>query len=81
MGLVASLLGGLAVGVAYYATQVLLVNDLNMAHPQWPILVYGAAAGLLGSLLDSFLGAHMQYSGRKDSICRLLSTSYILIVL
>ncbi|XP_034382606.1 transmembrane protein 19 isoform X2 [Cyclopterus lumpus] len=68
VGLVASLLGGLVVGVAYYATQLLLVDDLNMAHPQWPIVVYGGVAGLLGSLLDSFLGAHMQYSGFDASI-------------
>lgn len=63
MGLVASFLGGLVVGGAYFATQLLLVNDLDLVNPQWPIVVYGGVAGLVGSLLDSFLGAHMQYSG------------------
>lgn len=63
VGLVASFLGGLVVGAAYFLTQLLLVNDLNMADPQWPLVVYGGVAGLLGSMLDSFLGAHMQYSG------------------
>lgn len=62
--MVASFLGGAAVGVAYFVTQLLLVSDLHLADPQWPIVVYGGAAGLLGSMLDSFLGAHMQYSGR-----------------
>lgn len=62
-GLIASFLGGLVVGVAYFVTQLLLVNDLNMADPQWPLVLYGGVAGLLGSMLDSFLGAHMQYSG------------------
>lgn len=63
IGLVASFLGGLVVGVVYFVTQLLLVNDLHMADPQWPIIVYGGVAGLAGSMLDSFLGAHMQYSG------------------
>lgn len=63
VGLVASFLGGLVVGATYFLTQLLLVNDLNTADPQWPLIVYGGVAGLLGSMLDSFLGAHMQYSG------------------
>lgn len=65
VGLVASFLGGLAVGVAYFLTQLLLVSDLHLADPQWPIMVYAGVAGLLGSMLDSFIGAHMQYSGRS----------------
>lgn len=51
------------VGVAYFVTQLLFVGELHMADPQWPVIVYGGVAGLLGSMLDSFLGAHMQYSG------------------
>lgn len=56
------------VGAAYFVTQLLLVNDLHMADPQWPIIMYGGVAGLLGSMLDSFLGAHMQYSGSYISV-------------
>lgn len=41
----------------------MFVNDLEIAAPQWPIILYGAMAGLLGSILDSYLGAIMQYSG------------------
>ncbi|KAK9525957.1 hypothetical protein VZT92_016622 [Zoarces viviparus] len=73
VGLVASFLGGLVVGVAYYVTQLLLVDDLNLVNPQWPIMVYGGVAGLLGSMLDSFLGAHMQYSGFDSSIGKVVS--------
>lgn len=65
--MVASLLGGTAVGVAYFLTQLITVNDLHLSDPQWPIVVYGGVAGLVGSLLDSFLGAHMQYSGRSTT--------------
>lgn len=73
VGLVASFLGGLTVGVAYYVTQLLLVNDLHLAGSQWPIMVYGGMAGLLGSMLDSFLGAQMQYSGFDSSIRKVVS--------
>ncbi|XP_047430808.1 transmembrane protein 19 [Mugil cephalus] len=73
VGLVASLLGGTVVGVAYFITQLLTVPDLHLSDPQWPIVVYGGVAGLVGSLLDSFLGAHMQYSGFDSSIGKVVS--------
>lgn len=41
------------------------MTDLEMSAPQWPIIVFGAAAGLLGSIVDSYLGATMQYSGKS----------------
>lgn len=73
VGLVASFLGGAVVGVAYLVTQLLTVSDLHLADPQWPIVVYGGVAGLLGSMLDSFLGAHLQYSGFDSSIGKVVS--------
>uniref|UniRef100_A0A3Q3VYL0 Transmembrane protein 19 n=1 Tax=Mola mola TaxID=94237 RepID=A0A3Q3VYL0_MOLML len=68
VGLAASFVGGLVVGVAYFVTQLLLVSNLHFADPQWPIILYGGVAGLLGSMLDSYLGAHMQYSGFDVSV-------------
>ncbi|KAJ0057060.1 hypothetical protein NL108_000904 [Boleophthalmus pectinirostris] len=73
IGLVASFSGGLVVGAAYFVTQLLFVGDLHLADPQWPIIVYGGVAGLLGSMLDSFLGANMQYSGFDSSIGKVVS--------
>lgn len=73
IGLVSSFLGGLTVGVAYFVTQLLFVNDLHLADPQWPIIMYGGVAGLVGSMLDSFLGAHMQYSGFDSNIGKVVS--------
>ncbi|NWR91920.1 TMM19 protein, partial [Furnarius figulus] len=63
VGLLSSLLGGMTVGIAYFITQLIFVTDLEISAPQWPIIVFGAAAGLLGSIIDSYLGATMQYSG------------------
>ncbi|NXK01808.1 TMM19 protein, partial [Herpetotheres cachinnans] len=68
VGLLSSLLGGMAVGIAYFITQLIFVTDLEISAPQWPIIVFGAAAGLLGSIVDSYLGATMQYSGFDQNI-------------
>ncbi|PKK22861.1 transmembrane protein 19 [Columba livia] len=68
VGLVSSLLGGMAVGIAYFITQLIFVTDLELSAPQWPVIVFGAAAGLLGSIVDSYLGATMQYSGFDENI-------------
>ncbi|KAF1526871.1 Transmembrane protein 19, partial [Eudyptes sclateri] len=68
VGLLSSLLGGMAVGTAYFITQLIFVTDLEISAPQWPIIVFGAAAGLLGSVVDSYLGATMQYSGFDQNI-------------
>ncbi|XP_030093994.2 transmembrane protein 19 isoform X1 [Serinus canaria] len=68
VGLVSSLLGGMTVGIAYFITQLIFVSDLEISAPQWPIIVFGAAAGLLGSIVDSYLGATMQYSGFDQTI-------------
>ncbi|XP_068791813.1 transmembrane protein 19 isoform X2 [Struthio camelus] len=68
VGLFSSLLGGMAVGAAYFVTQLIFVSDLDASAPQWPIIVFGAAAGLLGSIVDSYLGATMQYSGFDKNI-------------
>ncbi|XP_057710744.1 transmembrane protein 19 isoform X1 [Corythoichthys intestinalis] len=73
VGLAASFLGGLAVGAAYLASQLLFVGDLHLCDPQWPVALYGGAAGLLGSLVDSFLGASVQYSGFDSSIGKVVS--------
>ncbi|XP_062384239.1 transmembrane protein 19 [Sardina pilchardus] len=73
VGLVASFLGGLTVGASYFISQILFVSDLHLAVPQWPIVLYGGMAGLLGSGLDSLLGSEMQYSGYDESIGKVVN--------
>lgn len=38
-------------------------NILAASPPQWPLILFGGIAGLLGSIIDSLLGATLQYSG------------------
>ncbi|XP_076244185.1 transmembrane protein 19 [Calliopsis andreniformis] len=68
IGLLVSALGGLTVGLFHYLTVLYTVDTavLQAAAPQWPIIIVGGIGGLLGSILDSLLGATLQYSGINE---------------
>lgn len=69
IGLLMSLLGGLALGIFHYLAVLYTVDTALLEHApvQWPIIIVGAVGGFYGSILDSILGATLQYSGLNES--------------
>ncbi|KAL6427539.1 hypothetical protein ACFW04_008788 [Cataglyphis niger] len=65
IGLLCSTIGGLIVGLIYYIVILNTVDTavLQLAAPQWPVIIVAGFAGFFGSILDSVLGATLQYSG------------------
>ena len=60
VGILCSLAGGLVVGVAYFLTLVVFWGTENL---QLSVIGVGAVSGLAGSVVDSVLGATVQYTG------------------
>jgi len=66
-GTLSSAVGGSIVGLAYYVIVLVCGREAVIGvsiPPQWPLIIFTTLTGLLGSLIDSFLGATLQYSGQ-----------------
>ena len=71
VGILASFLGGIVVGFAYWLPIVFGSDQTEKSVPaQYLVILLGGISGLLGSLIDSILGAVFQYSGwHEDMKC------------
>ncbi|CAG8576197.1 12450_t:CDS:2 [Funneliformis mosseae] len=69
LGLLASILGGLLIGIS--ATISLILTNSCQGHPE--IILIASVAGLIGSLIDSLLGATVQitkYNEKSHKVAR-----------
>ncbi|GAV02472.1 hypothetical protein RvY_13034 [Ramazzottius varieornatus] len=75
VGLWASFLGGIFIGIVFYVMTLLFAWDYIVLHEsqQWPVILIAGFSGLLGSLIDSLLGALFQFSG-LDKERRIVNT-------
>lgn len=77
LGLICSALGGFVCGLTYYLFTMICVNPelLLKSPPQWPLLLVGTIAGLMGSVIDSIMGATVQFSGYDQNTGKIVSKS------
>ena len=71
IGTAASLVGGLFIGLSFFLATPLTDANTSLSQGwQWTLILFGGLSGVVGSLIDSFLGATLQYSGfSRQKMC------------
>lgn len=62
IGTFASIAAGFAIGVVFYLGSLPFAIGNSSSPPQWPLILLATFAGAIGSIIDSLLGATLQYS-------------------
>jgi len=63
-GTAASVGGGFLIGAMHYLCTFFVSDNFDVAiRTQWPSILLGTFAGFTGAMMDSFLGATLEYSG------------------
>ena len=79
LGMSASLAGGLCIGLVFYLAALasptlwIFPSQRAVAAGQWKLIPLGLMAGMTGSLIDSVIGATLQYTGYDPKAERIVS--------
>lgn len=78
IGVACSAAGGAVVGTSYLLTLIIFWNEEDFTgvdiYSQLHIVLVGALSGLAGSMVDSILGATLQFSGYSEKLRRVVNS-------